>query len=111
MTYFLEGHHGFPTLPPEPDMSPNVESWVMEQKTLCDLAGKRLQTEREKRLKRANKGRKEPIYRVGDYVLIHKKKIPTMAYVQTKPTMVWAIPDYQDSSSNGDGTGKSQFGR
>ena len=65
-----------PELIPEPESTPIVESWVLEQKELCDIAGQRLRKLREKRMSPANKGRKEAKYQIGDFVLVHKKRFP-----------------------------------
>ena len=63
-------------VPPEPTTTPLVQEWVLEHSNLCARAQKNLQKLRARRLKRANRGRVDATYKVGDLVLVHRKRFP-----------------------------------
>jgi len=65
-----------PECVPEPDGHPTVSTWIETQKDMETQARERLQKMRQKSLARANKGRKEASYKVGEYALVHKHRFP-----------------------------------
>ena len=51
--------------------SPNVDEWLTEQKRIADLCRSLLKKKRSKENRTKNRKRKEAIYQIGDWVLVH----------------------------------------
>ena len=61
---------------PEPELTPTMEEFLVEQISLQEKAQERLTKLRNSNLGQRNKRRPEPTYQKGDYVLVHKDRWP-----------------------------------
>jgi len=61
---------------PDPESHPQVQDWAESHMKMIEEAQERLKKIRKQALTRANKGRMEPSFQPGDYVLVHKKRFP-----------------------------------
>ena len=104
------GRPGYkPEFAPEPETNPMVETWILEQKALCEMAEKRLQIERAKRIKKKQtKAEKIPF---SELEILHwcTKNISTMGSIKTRKPMVWAISNQKDPTSNRNPKSKSRI--
>ena len=65
-----------PDIPVDPEGSTTIDSWVIQQKEMCEIASREISRSRSKRLRKANARRKHLDIQEGDYVLVHKKRFP-----------------------------------
>lgn len=65
-----------PDIPVDPEGTTTIDSWVIQQKEMCEIASREIARSRSKRLRKANAKRKRLEIQEGDYVLIHKKRFP-----------------------------------
>jgi hypothetical protein len=61
---------------PSPDVNPSASEWLSEQLSMQEIAKKRIQQNRERHLKHANKGRSLAHYQERQYVLVHTGRFP-----------------------------------
>ena len=61
---------------PEPDLTPSMQTFLKDHLEMQERAEQRLKTLRESIHQRRNKGRVQPQFSVGDYVLIHHSRWP-----------------------------------
>ena len=74
MDLFL-GRPGFNLEFPCPsERSPKVDEWLTEQKRIADLCRSLLEKKRSKENGTKNRKRKEAIYQIGDWVLVHHSR-------------------------------------
>jgi len=71
-------------------MTHTIFLWSEDQVELQDLVVKRLQKVRERSLKRANRQRKPRVYKVNEYVLIHKYRFDHRKFY--KLGSPWLVP-------------------
>ena len=60
----------------EPNTSPSIQDWILQQILCQEQASKRLQKFRESSFKFANRKRVPNTYKENDYVLVHNRRWP-----------------------------------